>query len=497
LAITTDNDLPGSPVAVLNVPDLISEGIQVEFDAVGSNGGDGNITEIYWDFGDEGGNVTYDPATVVYHTYLETGTYNVSIEVHNDLERVGFASEEVQVESYDYVQDLLIIYNSDMPEDLDLVNYYSSPTTGRGIDPDYRLGLPLGAEAGVEISITTFETDILPPIKAFLDDVANAEIKANIKYLLLMKGVPYKIKGENEFDIYLSTHSTVDSELCCLYSYGEYETTSFLWNQRTYEGFTSDESQSFFLTSDDDFVPDAYLASDIAGTTYPVNYLVGRLSAYNYDEAKLLVDRSLSADTSGQGWIILDSKPSIAARDTMVEPVWPLTDPTPNANWPSAYTLLSDAGLNVYLDTTDTKVTSETEDLPAGVTEIGVIGYDSHGKHSGFHEEYILNLLGFDYLPGACFMSIESFNCYDLDDTDGSIDRNGQGLIGDFFRMGGTVAIGTAWEPYVRGVGDERWVFDRYLHYGDIWIEAAYKGMRCLSWQEVVLGDPLCRVVAE
>ena len=92
-------------------------------------------------------------------------------------------------------------------------------------------------------------------------------------------------------------------------------------------------------------------------------------------------------------------------------------------------------------------------------------------------------------------MSYESFNGADFDDSDG-IQRRGQGQVADWLRMGGTVGIGNAWEPFDRGIGDERWTYDRYLHHGDRWIEAAYEGMRTLSWQEVVVGDPLCRVVA-
>ena len=36
--------------------------------------------------------------------------------------------------------------------------------------------------------------------------------------------------------------------------------------------------------------------------------------------------------------------------------------------------------------------------------------------------------------------------------------------------------------------------YGRYLHHGDRWIEAAYKGLPLLSWQEVVVGDPLCQL---
>ena len=93
-------------------------------------------------------------------------------------------------------------------------------------------------------------------------------------------------------------------------------------------------------------------------------------------------------------------------------------------------------------------------------------------------------------------MSYESFNGHAMS-TELGIGRRGQGQICDFIQMGGTFAIGNVYEPYSHGVGDARWVFDRYINHGDRWIEAAYKGLRLLSWQEVVIGDPLCRVVAE
>lgn len=94
-------------------------------------------------------------------------------------------------------------------------------------------------------------------------------------------------------------------------------------------------------------------------------------------------------------------------------------------------------------------------------------------------------------------MSYESFNGHTfrcINPANPVEGHQGQGLIADFLFSGGTVAIGNANEPFTIGVGDERWVFDRYVHYGDRWIEAAYKGLRLLSWQEVVVGDPLCQV---
>jgi uncharacterized protein (TIGR03790 family) len=235
--------------------------------------------------------------------------------------------------------------------------------------------------------------------------------------------------------------------------------------------------------------------TESAKAQYDLDYLVGRLTAYTYAEARATVDRSLAADTTGTGWILFDSSDALIGDpgvpmyvyDTMVDPVYPYGGPM----YDSGFELFDDAGYNVIADITTAHITADWPSLPPGAAD-NVIAYCSWGQHAGHVPVYILETLGFSYRAGACFMSYESFNASDFDDSDG-VQRRGQGQIADFLRAGGTVCLGNAWEPFDRGIGDERWVYWRYLHHGDRWIEAAYKGMRTLSWQEVVVGDPLCR----
>jgi hypothetical protein len=266
--------------------------------------------------------------------------------------------DSVQVSTFVYVpggefQELLIVYNSGIPDDLALANYYGSPETGRGIDPEYRIGLPLGAELGQSISRADYGAMIRDPIIAFLD--GNQAIKENIKYILLMKGIPHQIQGFEDMDGsdgITSTCSAVDSELCTLYSGGvtaegnDYPIISYLWNGVNYMEIPSDP-HTFFL-SDDPFALHYFQVSDEHGNNYDLDYLVGRLSAYTYDEARAIVDRSLAADTSGTGWAILDSSDAIIGTlpmnyyDTMVDPVYPYT----SYEYSSGYELLFDAGLH-------------------------------------------------------------------------------------------------------------------------------------------------------
>jgi hypothetical protein len=163
---------------------------------------------------------------------------------------------------------------------------------------------------------------------------------------------------------------------------------------------------------------------------------------------------------------------------------------------------MAGAGASYYLDTEYS--VSLYDDLPAGAGD-AVIGYAgwgvNHSRNGGDQypsgKMYILQDLEFTYLPGAAWIVYESFAATSFSWDGDPANHASQGQICDFIRMGGTVAAGNCYEPYTDGVPDERRVMERYLLKGDRWIEACYKGMRYFSWHTIVLGDPLCRVVAE
>ena len=501
LRITCSAELPGAPSADLTVLSTKSAfGWPVKFDAHLSNGGDGTITEITYDFGDGSPTETKsDPAEIVPHTYYSVGTKAVTLTVTNDQARSDADTKNVVVANTE--KEVLVVYNANITESEDLAMYYASPETGRGIDRQYILGLALlkGPADYVEnIDRTTeYEPQIRDVIKAWLDDDMNAAFTANIKYILLCKGVPHKIRGENEFDYNNSTCSSVDSELCTLYSDWLPSSRARCGTRKSSRLPATAQQPELLHGGKRELHPqDVLRQRQREATTYKLDYLVGRLTGYSYADAKASVDRALVADTSGTGWIIFDSQADHLQYDTMLEPVWPDDIPNPDPIWQCGATMLTDAGYNVVSDATPTNIYHDYAALQPDRFQ-NVIGYCSWGVHNGNPTTYILNDLGFTYRPGAVFMSYESFNattfsCTNIDDL--TIDHAGQGQIMDFIHMGGTVAIGNAWEPFTVGVGDERWVFDRYIAHGDRWIEAAYKGLRLLSWQEVVVGDPLCRV---
>jgi hypothetical protein len=139
-----------------------------------------------------------------------------------------------------------------------------------------------------------------------------------------------------------------------------------------------------------------------------------------------------------------------------------------------------------------------------GIVILATYGYNGD-EDSGEH--YLLNEgVGggklFNCVNGAVFTSIESFNALTMFSDVSTLPAPiHQGKIVDFIEMGGTGAIGHAFEPLSDAVID-----NLYLHYnfladenGDgladlTFIEAAYSAIPYLSWSEVVIGDPLMRI---
>lgn len=385
--------------------------------------------------------------------------------------------------------DILVVFAAGNPDSEGLARYYADPLSGRNIDSSMLLGLevPLGST----VDRATYESALRAPIAEWIRASGR---QFTLRYILLMKGIPHRISGENEFDPTGSTFSSVDSELCVLFSDALYAKEGWLFNGPTYNDYVG--GGGFYLAGDTEFRHQRFSVSS-RDRRFNLDYLVGRLDGYTYDDARALVDRSLAADAEG-AWVILDSSPGRRVLDTMVDPVWPLSDDSAD----SGAERLTAAGLAVVSDATDLRLTgAPTDGLPPGATD-ALIAYAGWGVNHGGPDyahgaEYISQDLAFTWRPGAAWISYESFNGTVLDGDELAENpgaRRGQGQIGDFLAAGGTVAVGNAWEPFSSAVGHEAHIFDRYLVHGDPWIEAAYKGMRYLSWQEIVVGDPLCRV---
>jgi hypothetical protein len=158
-------------------------------------------------------------------------------------------------------------------------------------------------------------------------------------------------------------------------------------------------------------------------------------------------------------------------------------------------------GLKVLLDCRPGERTTQSDMAPDDKTVFfscfGVHG-DEQCDNSylyGQSGECILNLAN-----GAVFTSLESYNAVTMFiDCDTSPQQ--QGRLVDFIEIGGSGAIGHAFEPMLSASIDTFYVTQNLYTDADLdgaadltFVEAAFTGIPFLSWAEVVIGDPLMKI---
>jgi len=304
----------------------------------------------------------------------------------------------------------------------------------------------LDATTQEEISWDVYQDQIERPIAACLE---RGGLREKILYIALTLGVPLKVTGGGRG---LGVeHASVDSELALLYG--------------KLHGATIKRAgvvpNPFFGKRDEPF----------RHPRFPI-YLVARLGAYDVAEVKAMIDRSLSAHNRGKFVIDLTAGRKDEAND------WLQT----------AAVLLP--GARVVIDQTSQVLYDQRD----------VIGYASWGSNDGNRRR---RNLGFRWLPGAVATEFVSTNARTLErpPADWSfgawLEKNRmfggspQSLATDYIDQGATAATGSTYEPYTVGCARPDYLLPAYYH-GRNLAESYYVSMQFLSWQGVLLGDPLC-----
>ena len=199
--------------------------------------------------------------------------------------------------------------------------------------------------------------------------------------------------------------------------------------------------------------------------TFPI-YLVTRLSGWNFTEVQAMIDRGLAARNRGK--FVFDTRGP---------------EDNDGNSWLRTAALLLPAD-RVVLDTT-AKVLYGMKD---------VIGYASWGSNDPGRRQ---RWLGFEWLPGAIVSDYVSTNARSLrqppDNWTLQVPFMGwqQNLSADYLHEGATGASGHVYEPYLQTIARPDYLFPAYYK-GRNLAESYYLAMPVLSWQNIVLGDPLC-----
>jgi uncharacterized protein (TIGR03790 family) len=203
-------------------------------------------------------------------------------------------------------------------------------------------------------------------------------------------------------------------------------------------------------------------------------YLVCRLAAYDLDEVEGVIDRSLAAENKGKVVIDLSSD-----------------DDAPGNDWLRNAAILLPSGRVIFDDST--KVLYDQRD---------VIGYAGWGSNDPNHKR---RMPGFRWLPGAIateFVSTDgrtfkrppdNWNITSWKDPSHFFAGSPQSLTADFIHEGATGASGHVFEPYLALTPRPDFLLPAYLN-GRNLAESFYLAIPALSWQNIVVGDPLCRL---
>ena len=347
-------------------------------------------------------------------------------------------------------QNVLVVINEASPESRDIGEYYVQK---RQIPAEQvvRLQLP----ASEDIDRAQYQSRIEAPLISWF--AAHSAALDRILYIVLTKGVPLRIAGTVGQG---GTIASVDSELTLLY--------------RKMLGLPVVLNGS---------ARNPYFAGDLpAGSAKPFThekydiFLVTRLDAFTVAQAKGLVDKALAPARDGQ--IVLDGRIEVTGK-------------TPGNTW-----LERAAAALGKIDGWRDKVTLDTGGRRAG-RGAALFGYYSWGSN-----DVVIETAGapdLTFAPGALaamFVSSDARTFRQPPDdwragTKTPFAGTNQSLTGEFIRQGVTGSAGHVAEPYLNATIRPDVLFPAYVS-GLNLAEAFYAAMPFLSWQTVVIGDPLC-----
>jgi len=337
--------------------------------------------------------------------------------------------------------NVLVVINDDSPLSRNIGEYYA-----RKRSIPMRNMCRIKAPVLEEIQRQDYDRDIAGPVTACLR-VNN--LTEQILYIVTTKDVPLRVAGSDGLD---GEVAAVDSELTLLYSdmHGgpPHRTRGFIPNP-------------FFGKKDAKF----------SHPEFPI-YLVTRLDAYDFAGVRAIIDRAQQDVNKGKFVIDLKNGGDASGNDWLRNAAIAL---------PKERVVFDDSPIVVY-------------------GQSDVIGYASWGSNDGNRHQRFQN---FQWLPGAIateFVSSDGRTFHEppkdwtiSDWTSPHLWFAGspQSLTADFLLEGATGASGHVAEPYLMTTPRPDFVLPAYFH-GRNLAESFYLGLPALSWQNIVVGDPLC-----
>ncbi len=355
---------------------------------------------------------------------------------------------------------IIILANRDDPGSLRIARHYAA---ARGVPAENLIALPLPATEAMEWRgfIDLLWQPLLDELvrRGWIDAVPMAAMDAigrrkfapnghRIAALVVCRGVPLKISHNAEYYAdsppftrrveFRTNAGAIDAELSLL-ALPNYSINAFVPNPL----FHNERPSSFELAQ---------------------VVKVSRLDGPAVEDALALVDRALAAEQTGllgRAYVDLSDR-----------------DPVGNEWLEGVMRQLTDLGFQPAVDYAPATWAAGAR-FDAPVLYFGWYAADLNGPFA---------LPGFRFPPGAIALHIHSYSAATLRDP-------GEGWTGPLVARGVTATVGNVHEPYLQFTHRPNLLL-RALARGETWVDAAYYSLQALSWQGVVIGDPLYRPFA-
>ena len=316
--------------------------------------------------------------------------------------------------------------------------------------------LPLTTPVADEIDRRSFDAQIEGPISEWF---TRNNAQDRILYIVLTKGIPLRVRGTGGA---YGTVASVDSELTLLYR--KLLGLSVAPGGRLANPYFAGDAP-------------AERTQQFSHRTHDI-YLVTRLDGFTVADAIGLIERGRAPARNGE--IVLDQRAVLLGNrqgdEWLAETAKRLT--------------AAGFGERVRLESSTAVV--------SGVKP--VIGYASWGSNDPAIKR---RRFEFGFVPGALaamFVSTDArtlqeppaeWSLGNWQDRRTHYSGSPQSLLGDLIREGVTGATGHVAEPYLDGTTRPHVLFPAYVAGANL-AEAFYQATPFLSWQTIVVGDPLC-----
>ncbi len=294
--------------------------------------------------------------------------------------------------------------------------------------------------------------------------------RPGIDFIVLTKGIPLRIRGAPGLGVD-DRQPSVDSWIAAI-GYPQLQSSRKL-TLRYQEWHGSAYANRFWNSTR------PYTHHEFGG------FLVTRLDGYSVADAEALVARALESELHRPAaGFLLDACAAYGFGDPALQPVSlgnevreveELHFDDYNADMAAAAALIQKRGLRVRFE--------KTAEFVGGSDPLaGYVSWGSNDRQFSAERYHELR-----FAPGAIVETAVSTSARTFLPTSG-----GQSLIADLVHQGATGAKGYCDEPLLQAVSSPSILFERYVR-GWTLAESYYAAARFVGWEDIVLGDPLCR----